>query len=281
MFLLSLQAHTSRARPSQQATWQVISQGDMLEAMKLQVGYDPTATTNAARFQAEVLLDLARDAKSSDPTGPPLFLRHSDWFQAFLTVTGRTTETAPTYALLAYQNGQDLAVDYREDRVVREVEVGPTPELAVNVMVWWVQTPDGPDKYSYADSLSTPQLKVTNKSLITYRLLDFGDMVVYDEIEGLTGRPTSGALGLLFRIMGEGSVKWSRMAIAPDGIQVARAQAKKAFIGVTSTVTVYPDGRTEKGLPPDRQDLAELEERLKVPLEIEYMPFAWFGDTSR
>lgn len=275
VFLFSLRASTSLASSSQEVAWQMVSRREMLEAMRLQIGYDPTATTNAARFQAEVLLYLARQAKARDPTGLPLFLRHSDWFQAFLTVTGRTAETAPTYALLGYQNAQDLAVDYRADRVVREVEVGPTPELALNVMVWWVRTSDTADQYSYRDSLSTPQLNVTNKSVITYRLLDLGDVVVYDQIEGLTGRPTSGALGLLFRVMGEGSVQWSRMAIAQDGLQVARARAKKAFISVTSTMTVYPDGRTEKDVPPDRPDLAALEERLKAPMEVEYVPFSW------
>ena len=279
--LLCLQSSGSLAGSSQDSAWQVVNRGEILEAMRLQSGYDPTATTNAARFQAEVLLHLARRAKARNPTGPPLFLQHTDWFEAFLTLTGRTEETAPTYALLGYRNAQDLAVDFRSDRVIRETKVGPTPELAVNVMVWWVRGPDTPDNYSYVDSLSTPQLKVTNKSVITYRLLDLGDVVVYDQVEGLTGRPISGALGLLFRVMGEGSVKWSRMTIAQDGLQVTRARAKKAFIGVTSTVTVYPDGRTEEDVPPDRPDLLALEERLKTPLEIDYVPFAWFPEGSR
>ncbi len=44
---------------------------------------------------------------------------------------------------------------------------------------------------------------------------------------------------------------------------------------MTSTVTVYPDGRTEKDVPADRPDLAELEERLKATLEVEYAPVMW------
>ncbi len=224
--LLCLQAGTSLAGPAPQAEWQLVSQQEILEAMRLPVGYDPTATTNAARFQADVLLHLARQAKARDPRGQPLLLRRSDWFQAFLTRTGRTVENAPTYALLSYQHAQDIVVEYRTDRVIRRVEEGATPELALNVMLWWEPTSDAPDRYSYLDSLSTPTLSVTNKSVITYRLLDMGDMVVYDQIEGLAGRPTSGALGLLFRIMGEGSVVWSRTAIAPDGVQVTRARVK-------------------------------------------------------
>ena len=186
-------------------------------------GYDPTATTNGPRFQAEVLLRLARQARAQDPDGPPFFVGHEEWFEAFLELTGRTVETAPLYALLAYRHGQ--------------------------------------------------RVKVADHRLITYRLLDFGDRIVYDEIEGLRGRPTSGVLGFLFRIIGEGSMVHSRMAISRDGLQVSRASAKKAFFGITTTVTVYPDGRTEKDLPAGRPDLLALEALLEQPLEIDYIRF--------
>src|SRR5437762_11852442 len=57
--------------------------------------------------------------------------------------------------------------------------------------------------------------------------------------------------------------KYSYVAIAADGVQICRAGARKAFFEVVSTVTVYPDGRTEKDLPSARPDLAALETRLK------------------
>ena len=57
-----------------------------------------------------------------------------------------------------------------------------------------------------------PKLKVTNRQEITYRLLVFGEMVVYDEIDGTFGRPLSGVLGALFKVIGDG-----RMNSAPDG----------------------------------------------------------------
>ena len=44
--------------------------------------------------------------------------------RGFLTVTGRTAETAPTYALLAYQHGQDFGIDYRAGHIIQEVVVG-------------------------------------------------------------------------------------------------------------------------------------------------------------
>ena len=145
------------------------------------------------------------------------------------------------------------------------------PELAVNVRIRWEDGPGKSDWYSYLDTLSTPRFKVTNRQVITYRLLDFGDWAVYDEIEGITGRPKSGVLALLFRVIGEGRIAHSRMAISEDGIQVSRTRAEKAFMEVTTTVTVHPDGTMEKDVPAGRSDLLELEKRLKQPMEIDYV----------
>ena len=109
--------------------------------------------------------------------------------------------------------------------------------------------------------------------MITYRLLDFGDWIVYDEIEGITARPESGVLALLLQVIGEGRITHSRMAIAKDGIQVSWTTAEKAFMEVTTTVTIYPDGTIEMDVPDGRPDLLELERRLKQPMEIEYVEF--------
>ena len=270
--LLLAQVHPLRAAPLEGNRVRVVDRQELLEAMRERDQYDPAATTNGARFQAEVLLHLARQARDRDPEGMPLRVLHEDWFHALLEVSGRTVETAPMYAQLARQHGQDMEIDYRIDRVIQQVEEGPRPELAANVAIWWPETPGGPTRYSYHDTLSTPHLKVTNQRVITYRLLDFGDMIVYDQIEGLTGRPTSGLLGLLFRTIGEGRAVQSRMAISRDGLQVSRAQAKKAFLGRTTTVTIYPDGRSEKDVPADRPELQALEARLRQPLKVDYVP---------
>ena len=148
-----------------------------------------------------------------------------------------------------------MEVDYRVDRVIREIVEAPTPELAVNVRIWWEYQPGKPDRYSYMDTLSTPHLKVTNQRVMTYRLLDFGNWVAYDEIKGLTGRPTSGILGFLFRIIGEGRILQTRMAISKDGLQFNRATARKGFIKRIVTATIYPDGKMEIDVPPGRPDL--------------------------
>ncbi|MFQ5700139.1 MAG: hypothetical protein ACE5IL_17895, partial [Myxococcota bacterium] len=90
--------------------------------------------------------------------------------------------------------------------------------------------------------------------------------------EGLSGRPVSGLLGLLFDIIGEGSLKESRIAISKDGLQILRGRSQKIF-SLRLTATIYPDGRSIKGIPEDRPDLREIETRLKVPLKIEYLPY--------
>ena len=190
-----------------------------------------------------------------------------------MEATGRTEDTVPEYALLNYRYEQNMEVDYRLDRVIREVVEGPMPELAVNVRVRWEDGPGKPDRYSYIDTLSTPTVRVTNRQVITYRLLDFGDWIVYDEIEGITARPESGVLALLLQVIGEGRITHSRMAIAKDGIQVSWTTAEKAFMEVTTTVTIYPDGTIERDVPAGRPDLLELERRLKQPMEIDYVEF--------
>lgn len=248
-----------------------LSQSEILEAMRPQ-GFDPTATTNGARLQAETLLRLARQARDRDPVGTPLFIGHDEWFSAYLKRTGLAAERAPLFVRLAYQHQQDMDVDYRADRVVDKVLEGKRPDLALNVRIWWPERSGRPTQYSYEDALATPRLKVTNKRVISYRLLDLGDSVVFDEIEGLLGRPTSGLLSLLFQVIGEGHLRENRMAVSSDGLQIARARAGKAFFEVAATVTVYPDGRTEKDVPPGRPDLAALETRLRQPLRLRYRP---------
>lgn len=250
---------------------QIVTRQELINAMRLQKGYDPTATTNVPRFQGQVILQLARWARDCEPNGPPLLIDHTDWFYAFLEANDLTIEEAPTFSLLSYHHGQDFIIDYRTEVVIEKVCKGSSPILAVNVIVFWPKTAQCPGKYSFHDTLSTPHLKVTNRRVITYRLLDFGDMIVYDDIHGITGRPTSGVLGVLFRIIGEGRVVQSRIAISSDGLQITHAHAKKGIFSVKSTVTVYPNGRTEKNVPTDRKDLRALAAQLKQSLKIKYI----------
>ena len=242
--------------------------------MQASQGYEPAATTNGARFQSEVLRHLARQALAQGPPHDPLLIGHAEWFWAVLERTGLTPAEVPAFIRLGHEYEQDIYLEYGNERVIRRVLHGEAPALALSVSIGWSERRGASTSYSYEDTLSTPKLKVTNKRLIRYRLLDFGDMVVFDEITGLYGRPTSGVLGLLFQLIGEGHVVENRMAISQDGLQIARTRAEKAFFNVQATLTVYPDGRTEKDLPAGRADLAPLEARLKKVLRLEYLPAA-------
>ena len=248
-----------------------LSQQEILDAMNASQGYNVTATTNGPRFQAEVLMRLAQKARAERPDGPELIIGHAEWFFAYLARTGLSKESVPIYIRLSYEIGQDLQIDYRTDRVVENT--GPDrPEFAASVRMWWPDRPGAPASFSYADLVSTPQLKVTNQRVIGYRLLEIGGMVVYGQIEGLRGRPTSGLLGALFQLIGEGELKESRMLLSHDGLQISRTRAEKWALGVNQTVTIYPDGRAEKDIPANRPDLAALGARLEAPLKIRYRP---------
>jgi hypothetical protein len=242
----------------------------ILSAMNESQGYELTATANGPRFHAEVLLRLIRSARERDPEGAPLFIDRADWFAAFLARAGLTREKAPLYARLAYEHGQHTVVDYRVARVVAAAE--PRPLAAANVLVYWEAGAGRLEAYSYDDDRASPRLRVTCRRLIRYRLLDFGDRIVYAEISGLRGRPTSGVLGALFGLIGEASVLENQMAVSSDGFQVSRGRGRKAFFETTVTVTIDPSGRAMKGLPPDRADLRALEDRLKQPLRLVFVP---------
>ena len=253
------------------AAGRVVPRAEILAAMRAIQGYDPAATTNGARFQAEVLLYLVRASQAKDKQAGHLFVDHADWYYAWLERLGLEEKAVPAFMRLAYEHAQDLEIDARPGSVLESVLSGPAPQLAANVRIGWPAAKGGTKSYSYDDTLAIPDLHVTNDRVIVYRLLDYGDMIVFDEIEGLHGRPTEGVLGLLFDLIGEGSVRSNRMAVAPDGIQVARARATKGPFHVESTITVFPDGRVEKGVPQTRPDLAALEKRLLEPRRLRYL----------
>ena len=110
-----------------EAPWPVPFE-EVLDAIGLRRGYDVLATTNGARLQADVLLHLARSARERRPDGPPLLVRHDDWFRALLQVTGITAERAPSYVRLAWQTIRTSLVEYRAARVIRAVLQGPFRE---------------------------------------------------------------------------------------------------------------------------------------------------------
>jgi len=246
---------------------------EMREALVVNGEFNVLATTNWTRFQSTLFMGLVRRAMEERPEGGIVFIPGELLFWEFLRMAGLDDPSATQAHLRwALYLGQGTALEYRPGEVVQEVKEGPEPILAINVHTFWPDHPDETEKYSYVDSLSVPKLQVTNHQEVTFRLLDFGDMVVYDQIKGVSGRPLSGLLGALFKVLGEGDVKYSRTGLAADGVQVVRAQAKKMF-SKTATVTIFADGTAQKDVPEDRPDLAAMEEHLKADLEIEYRDY--------
>jgi hypothetical protein len=265
--LVALAPSLRAAEPALRPT--VVPTERLLAAMREVNGYALTATANGPRLQADVVLALVREGAARDPERRPLFIGHREWYEAFLARTDLPPSKAPLYVRLPYEIGQDLVVDYRREVVVDTVLQGPSPRVAANVRISWKA---GPGEYSYDDTLARPNLRVTQKRLITYRLVGYEDRLWYAEVSGLHGRPTSGPLGLLFRLIGEARVEESRSAFLPDGMQVVRGRASKWGIDKHETVTVWPDGHADKGVPPGRPDLLAAEARLLQPLAIRFRP---------
>ncbi len=259
----------------QQCTARRVSRDELRRAMAQHGDYDILATTNRGRFSSELLLRLGRQAREQDPEGGPLYIEPDDWFHAFIETAGVSEDEAPLPARLGFENRQRVLIEYRRHRVIDEVAEGPEPTLALNIRAWWQEAENPASSFSFTDTTASPKLKVTSHREITYRLLEFDDMIVVDEMDGITGRPVSGLLGTIFDYIGEASVKHSRIAVSDDdGVQITRARSKKVF-SISVTVTVEPDGRARKGLPRDRPDLQRIEERLKNPLKTEYVPYEW------
>ncbi|MCG8606884.1 hypothetical protein MJD09_18095 [bacterium] len=204
------------------------------------------------------------------PKVEQLSITHEDWFSAFLQTTKLTEETAPCFARLAYNHRQDLLIDVMQSHVIKSVKKGRTPRVAVTVTATWPLEAGLPQKYTFEDTLSKPKLKVTNHHRISDRLLDYGDMIVYNQVQGLTGRPKSGLLAVLFRLIGEGHIRQSRFVIASDGLLINWVHVKKGPFSLKTTVTVHPNGTMTKGLSEGRPDLISLERKLHRPIEIEY-----------
>lgn len=265
---------TAAARLGQvPAVIQRASRAAIVEAMRAEQrhGYNLLATANGARLSAGVALSLVRQARAAAADPAPILLDHRDFFDAFLEVTGLPADRAPTFVRMANDYREDQYIDARPGRVIARIVKGPTPLLAVTMVTGWPDGPGVPDGYTYADEASTPPLRVTHKRVTSYRLLDFGDRVLFDEIQGVYGRATGGVLGLMFAVIGDGQAVRSFIAVSSDGLQVTRTTARK-LITVTQTATVTTEGKGDKGLPPRRADLVAIEQRLQEPFEAVYVP---------
>ena len=131
--------------------------------------FDIVATTNWTRFYSALYLGLVRDAMERRPEGGVLFFPAESLFWEFFSVSGLTdTSKTPADLLWSRHLGAGTWLAYRPGGIVREVEKGSDPRLAVNVRISWPDRDDGQDNYSFIDTVSVPQLKVTNRQEIEY-----------------------------------------------------------------------------------------------------------------
>jgi len=251
---------------------------DAMHAALLTPGgaYSILATTNSMRFQAAVFQRLIERALEDRPGGGMLFIPYDAHWWEFLNAAGLGAgdgEKAPIGRRLAYEYHQSVELFYGPpDSVVKKVKDGPAPLIAANVRFAWPDRPDKLRRFSFEDTLSVPKLKVTNHQLMTFRFLVFTDMIVLDDIEGISGRPLTGVLGAIFKVIGDGNARFARFSISPDGRQVLRTKATKV-ISKTVTATINPDGTGQSGVPDGQADMVAMAAHLEQPLELEYLPY--------
>lgn len=250
-------------------------------AIRTTGGYDIAAAPNQGRFLAELLLELARRFRDRAPEGPPFVLRQEEFFPAFLRVTGLSPAEAPPAFRKAHRYGQRMFVEYVRERVLERMLAGPEPRQALAVRAAWPDTGALPASYAYRDTASDPDIRVRHERDVTYRLLEFVGIVAYDRMEGVSGRPTSGALGALFDVVGMAEIEESRFVPAGNDAQVTFTRVRKV-VPLEAVATITADGRARRGLPRHDPRFERLREIVTRELDAEYAgapPPACFGET--
>ena len=271
--LLALVIGAAQGASAWEPTRQV-SRADLVAAMRAEQrkGYALDAIANAVRLQVGVFLALADQAAATDPEQRVLRIDHPDYRDAFVEVTGLAPQALPLFVTVPHAFHEDYLIEYRIARVVDAAAGASGLRRALNVKAGWPDAPDVPASYSYEDRSTDPAIEVTHQRVTAYRVLDYGTLVVYDDIRGVTGRAISGALGAVFNLIGKAEAVQTRFAVAADGTQVARTTARK-LLTLSQTVTISLDGKVVKGVPADRSDLAAIDQLLRRhEVNVTYLP---------
>lgn len=246
-----------------------VSREEILQAMRHHGAYSLTSTTTSMRFGAEAILEIVRRRQQVAPESTQFLIRQSDWFSAHREIAGVTYAEMSAAARAGFEHHQDALVDYGP-KVVAQVVEGPVPITALDVTIFWPDSGDAPSEFSYKDTLSMPRMDVFDKRVIRFKLLEYDDMLLFDEVTGISVRPR-GFLSALFAVLGKPDLKQTRIAVSADQWLVVRGQVK-VFPGIskTGTATIEPAGRGHEGVAVDRPDLRVLKERLSRSLELRY-----------
>ena len=242
---------------------------EILQAMSAHGAYSLTSTTTSMRFGAEALLAIARRRRREAPENPRFRISQDDWFVAHRETAGVTYAEMSESARAAFEHHQDALVEFGP-RVIERVQEGPAPIMALDVTLFWPDSGNAPSQFHYDDTLSVPRLDVYDHRVVRFKLLQYEDMLVFDQIDGISVRP-KGFFSAVFALLGKPDLKQTRLAVSADQWQVVRGQVK-VFPGISKigTATIEPDGRGHEGVPRDRTDLRALQERLKRALGIRY-----------
>ena len=246
-----------------------VSRKAILQAMSGHGAYSLTSTTTSIRFAGEALLALVHRRKQEAPGSTHLQVNHADWFAAHLQTAGVSYAQMSKAARASFERRRDALVDYGP-HVLEQVVEGPVPLLALDVTLFWPDTGDAPVEFSYRDTLSHPPVDVYHQRVVRFKLLQYPDLLLFDQIRGISVRPL-GFLSAVFAVLGKPDLRQIRLAVSSDQWQVMRGTVN-VFPGITKTGTgtVEPGGRGHEDIPPARSDLRALAEQMNRPFELRY-----------
>jgi hypothetical protein len=266
---LAVEPDRPMTQPCMTPPW--VSREEILAAMSTHGDYSLTSTTTSTRFGAEALLAIIRRREREFPGATQFLIRQADWFAAHQETAGVSYAEMSAAARAGFEHNQDALVGYGP-QVVEQVLEGPAPIRALDVTIFWPDSGGTPPQFSYTDTLSVPKVDVYNRRVIRFKLLEYEDMLVFDQVTGVSVRPR-GFLSTVFAVLGKPDLEQNRIAASPDQWQVMRGQVK-VFAGIskTGTVAIEPGGRGHEDVPPHRADLRALAERIRRPLKLRYGP---------
>jgi hypothetical protein len=172
-------------------------------------------------------------------------------------------------ARAGFEHHQDALIDYGP-HVVEQIVEGPAPILALDVTISWPDSGSAPSSFTYKDTLSVPRVQVYDNRVIRFKLVEYEDMLLFDQVDGISVKPL-GFMSAIFTLVGKPDLKQTRLAVSADQWQVMRGQVNVLLgISKTGTAAIEPDGRGHEGVPSVRTDLEGLERRLKQPIKLRY-----------
>ncbi len=248
-----------------------ISRQEILQAMSAHGAYSLTSTTTSMRFEAEALLAMVRRRQREVPGSTQFLISQPDWFAAHLATAGVTYAEMSPAARAGFEHRQDALIDYGPGVVERVVD-GPAPTRSVDVTIFLPDSVSTPAEFSYKDTLSVPPVTMFNKRVIRFKLLEYEDMLVFDQVTGISIRPT-GFFAAVFAVLGKPELKQTRLAVGAGEWQVMRVQVS-VFPGIskTGTASIEPGGRAHEGIPRGQADLGALAKRMRQPVKLRYGP---------